>query len=87
MCAISSFFEIVEKWYAFICLSFGFDGIICFPDCSLLVLAGGGMLVVAMIALAGRNRQAGVTNYVALDGKHCQVKVEEQTVSEEHKAA
>jgi hypothetical protein len=47
----------------------------------------GGMLVIAVIALAGRNRQAGVPNYVALDSKHCQVKVEEQTVSEELKAA
>ena len=47
----------------------------------------GGMLVVAVVAFAARSRQAGVSSNVPLDDKHCQVKVEEQTVSEELKAA
>jgi hypothetical protein len=47
----------------------------------------GGMLVVAVIAFAGRSRQTGVSNYVALDDKHWQMKVEEQATSEDFKAA
>ena len=47
----------------------------------------GGMLVVAVIAFAGRSRQTVVSSYVVLDDKHCQTKVDEQTVSEEFKAA
>jgi hypothetical protein len=45
------------------------------------------MLVVAVIAFAGRSGQTGVSNYVALDDKHWQLKVEEQTTSEDLKAA
>ena len=47
----------------------------------------GGMLVVAVIAFAWRGRQANVSNYVALDDKHLQMKIEEQAASEELKAA
>ena len=47
----------------------------------------GGMLVVAVIAFAGRSRQTGVSNYVTLDDKHWQMKVEKQTTSEDLKAA
>ena len=47
----------------------------------------GGMLIVAVIAFAGRSRQTGVSNCVASDDKHWQIKVEEQTTSEDLKAA
>ena len=47
----------------------------------------GGMLIVAMIAFAGRNRQASVSNCAALNDKHWQMKVEGQTASEDLKAA
>ena len=47
----------------------------------------GGMLIVAVIAYAGRSRQTGVLNCVASDDKHWQIKVEEQTTSEDLKAA
>ena len=46
-----------------------------------------GMLIVAVIAFAGRSRQMGLSNCVASDDKHRQIKVEEQTTSEELKAA
>jgi len=47
----------------------------------------GGMLLVAVIALAGRNKQAGAQNYVTVESMNCQVNFEEQTGSEELKAA
>jgi hypothetical protein len=47
----------------------------------------GGMLIVAVIAFAGRSRHNGVSNCVASDDKHWQIKVEEQTTSEDLKAA
>jgi hypothetical protein len=47
----------------------------------------GVMLIVAVIAFAARSRQTVVSSYVVLDDKHCQTKVDEQTVSEEFKAA
>ena len=47
----------------------------------------GGMLIVAMIAFAGRRRQASVLNYAAVDDKHWHMKAEGQRVSEELKAA
>ena len=47
----------------------------------------GGMLIVAVIAFAGRSKPTGVPNCVALDDKHLQIKVEEQTTSEDLKAA
>jgi hypothetical protein len=47
----------------------------------------GGMLIVAVITSTLRNRQTGVSNCVALDDKHGQIKVEEQTTSEDIKAA
>ena len=53
--------------------------------CVIMYLVG--MLVVAVIAFAWRGRQANVSNYVALDDKHLQMKVEEQAASEELKAA
>jgi hypothetical protein len=47
----------------------------------------GGMLIVALIAFAGRSRQASGSNCVALDDKHWQMKAEGETASEELKAA
>ena len=51
------------------------------------ILYLGGMLVVAVFAFAGRSRQTGVSNYVALDDKQWQMEVEVQTTSEGLKAA
>jgi len=47
----------------------------------------GGMLIVAMIAFAGRRRQASVLNCTALDDQHRQMKAEGKTASEDLKAA
>lgn len=76
----------------FVCLS-GFLGLAVFLTfhysfwLAVGIMYIGGMLIVALIAFAGRSRQASVSKRAALDDKHWQMKAEGQTASEELKAA